>query len=188
MKSIIKEIAIHSIHKIVIENEIWDPDLQEDKYTYFREKQGAFTTLYTGTAQNKNLRGCIGVPNPIYPLGKAISYSARSAAVSDPRFPPVQITELGELLFSVEILSPIVEINFENSKDLATKVELGEDGLIIQHFTHRGLLLPRVPMEYNWDVHTFLRHLCIKASLPPSVLDNPETKIFKFKSTLFKYY
>ncbi|NLH26405.1 MAG: TIGR00296 family protein, partial [Methanomicrobiales archaeon] len=56
----------------------------------FNEKRGVFVTL----TENGELRGCIGFPYPTYPLGEAIREAAVSAALQDPRFPPVRASEL----------------------------------------------------------------------------------------------
>ena len=58
------------------------------------EKKGVFTTIETfekiGDRINRELRGCIGFPQPIYGLAEAVMKSALLAAFEDPRFPPVR--------------------------------------------------------------------------------------------------
>jgi uncharacterized protein (TIGR00296 family) len=51
----------------------------------FSEKRGVFVTL----TKNGSLRGCIGFPYPVMPLGDAIVHAAGAAALEDPRFPPL---------------------------------------------------------------------------------------------------
>jgi uncharacterized protein (TIGR00296 family) len=46
-------------------------------------------------------------------------------------------------------------------------VEVGRHGLLISLAGLRGLLLPQVPTERNWDRITFLEQTCRKAGLPP---------------------
>ncbi|MCY3412392.1 MAG: AmmeMemoRadiSam system protein A [Candidatus Heimdallarchaeota archaeon] len=179
------EIALKAIEEIVINNVIWQPNLEEGKYVDFRKKQGAFTTLYTGPVESKKLRGCIGVPRPVYPLGKAIAHSAKSAAVGDPRFPRVKPEELSTLLTSVEILSPITEIIFSSREELETQIVIGQDGLILEAHHQSGLLLPKVPVEQDWDVDTYLKHMCRKAMLPETVFDQSDTKMYKFSSIVY---
>ena len=53
----------------------------------FGDKRGIFVTLTLAG----DLRGCIGFPYPVMPLGDAIEDAAVAAATGDPRFPPVQI-------------------------------------------------------------------------------------------------
>ena len=45
------------------------------------------------------------------------------------------------------------------------EIEIGRHGLIVEHGSHRGLLLPQVPVEHGWDRDTFLEHTCLKAGL-----------------------
>ena len=46
------------------------------------------------------------------------------------------------------------------------QVVVGEHGLIITQGRRRGLLLPQVPVTWNWDREQFLEETCIKAGLP----------------------
>src|SRR5690349_19373341 len=57
-----------------------------------REKRGTFVTLW-----EDQLRGCIGFPYPVKPLAEAVQEAAVSAALQDPRFPPVRLEELPHL-------------------------------------------------------------------------------------------
>ena len=49
---------------------------------------------------------------------------------------------------------------------------------------HRGLLLPQVATEYNWDRETFLAHTCVKAGLPPDAWQTG-ARIFTFEAQVF---
>jgi len=60
----------------------------------FEQKRGVFTTL----TKHGELRGCIGFPYPIKRLDEAIIESAISAATNDPRFPPVKLEEMDEII------------------------------------------------------------------------------------------
>ena len=77
----------------------------------FSEKQGVFVTLH----KNNQLRGCIGFPEPVFPLYQAIIDSARSAAFKDPRFPPVQEAEMKDVEIEISVLSVPKEIIVVNS-------------------------------------------------------------------------
>jgi AmmeMemoRadiSam system protein A len=121
----------------------------------FNEERGAFVTL-TRAGQ---LRGCIGYPEPHYPLQDTIIRSAVSAALHDPRFPPVTPTELPDINIEISVLSPL-------SPATPEAVEVGRHGLVIEKGHARGLLLPQVPVEWGWSRDEFLAHLCRKAGLP----------------------
>jgi len=155
----------------------------------FWEKFGVFVTIeklgYIGPKVYKELRGCIGFPYPTKPLIEATIESAISAAVEDPRFPPMKLNELKNVIFEVSILSPPEEIKVKSRKELPKKVIVGRDGLMVEYGWYRGLLLPQVPVEYGWDAETFLSESCMKAGLPPDswLLDN--VKVYKFEAVIF---
>jgi len=67
----------------------------------FSEPRGVFVTLTRGG----ELRGCIGLPYPVAPLGKAIVEAGTSAALQDPRFPPVGPEELGLIRVELTVLT-----------------------------------------------------------------------------------
>jgi uncharacterized protein (TIGR00296 family) len=45
-------------------------------------------------------------------------------------------------------------------------VEVGRHGLLISRGAQRGLLLPQVAVEWNWEREQFLEETCLKAGLP----------------------
>lgn len=122
---------------------------------HLTESRGAFTSLYLGG----ELRGCVGYVLPVSSVYRAVIDSARAAAFEDTRFYPVTIEEARHLEIELSILSPPQPITPE-------EVEVGRHGLLISMGGHRGLLLPQVPAERDWDRVTFLEHTCRKAGLP----------------------
>src|SRR3989338_6823965 len=66
----------------------------------FSSNMGAFVTLNKG----KELRGCIGFPEPIYPLYDAVIKAATGAAFSDPRFMQLEKEELDKIAVEVSVL------------------------------------------------------------------------------------
>ncbi len=46
------------------------------------------------------------------------------------------------------------------------QIVIGEHGLIITQGWRRGLLLPQVPVTWNWAREQFLEETCVKAGLP----------------------
>ena len=117
---------------------------------------GAFVTLYKG----RHLRGCIGHIEALRPLYVTVRDCARAAALDDPRFEPVTPAELPALQLDISVLSPLVEV-------APQQVEVGRHGLLISRGAQRGLLLPQVAVEWNWDRERFLEETCLKAGLPP---------------------
>jgi uncharacterized protein len=148
----------------------------------FRAKRGVFVTIHT--FPEMCLRGCIGYPEPVYSLGKALVKAAQ-AACHDPRFPYLRADELTKVVVEVSILTPPEEIKLEDRKLLPSKVEVGKDGLIMEMGYFRGLLLPQVATEWNWDAETFLAETCAKAGLTPDCWLDKRSKVFKFQAEIF---
>lgn len=141
----------------------------------FKNKYGAFVTLH----KKGNLRGCIGYIEGIKPLKYTIEDMAVSAAFNDPRFAPVSEEEYSDIDVEISILTPIVEVKNVN------EIEVGKDGIIISSGFNRGLLLPQVATEQNWDRDTFLSHTCLKAGLPADIWKTENIKIEKFSAYVF---
>lgn len=120
-----------------------------------KQKKGAFVTL---KSQNK-LRGCIGYPWPHKPLLRTVIDSAIAAATQDFRFAPVTVKEMSRIKIEISVLSLP-----ERVKDIS-EIEVGTHGIIISKGLNKGLLLPQVPVEWGWDLETYLRHGCLKAGL-----------------------
>ena len=177
-------IAHTAIERYLREGVVWKPPIQKMPM-FLQQTRGAFTTLYDISKGKKDLRGCIGIPLPIYPLAESITRSAVEAAVSDPRFNPISLEELPMLMFSVDVLSPLMPIATHDLNDLTTLIEIGKHGLVIKYKERSGLLLPKVPVEFGWTVEEYLAHLCLKAGLPPSTYQNPEAELFMFSSESF---
>ena len=119
-------------------------------------KSGAFVTLRKGD----RLRGCIGHIEPSRPLYETVCECAQAAALRDPRFEPVTPDELPDLHIEVSVLSELTDVRPED-------VEVGRHGLLISRGWRRGLLLPQVATEWNFDRERFLEETCLKACLPP---------------------
>jgi AmmeMemoRadiSam system protein A len=122
---------------------------------HFAEPRGVFTSLYL----HNELRGCVGFVLPLNPVYRAVAETARAAAFEDARFTPVTRAEAPHLQIELSILSPPKAI-------VAEEIEIGRHGLLISMAGSRGLLLPQVPVERNWDRVTFLEQTCRKAGLP----------------------
>lgn len=146
----------------------------------FSEKRGVFVTL----TRDGQLRGCIGLPYPVMPLGQAIEHAAVAAATEDPRFPPVGKDEVGKVAVEVTVLTVPVPLEGEPRKRPAN-VEVGKHGLIVRGMGTSGLLLPQVATEYGWDAETFLCHTCMKAGLPDRCWTYPSVEVLTFEGQIF---
>lgn len=147
--------------------------------------RGVFITINYLSEGLKKLRGCIGYPYPISPLLEAVINSAISAATQDPRFSPLALNELEKVVFEISVLTSPAIISVQNPKDYPDKIKIGEDGLIIEKGFRKGLLLPQVPIEWNWSEEDFLCQCCIKAGLSPDSWIANSVKIYKFQAIVF---
>ncbi|MDR1690420.1 MAG: TIGR00296 family protein [Candidatus Methanoplasma sp.] len=154
------------------------PQLPED----FSEKKGVFVTI--SEYPSGHLRGCIGYPEPIFPLKDALRMSAE-AACHDPRFYDLTFDETNECTFEVTILTPPQRVIYGSPEELLSKIQVGRDGLILTRKGRRGLLLPQVPLEFGWDAEEFLRHLSMKAGLGPDAWKEPGVIIEFFNGDVF---
>ncbi|HQE86952.1 MAG TPA: TIGR00296 family protein [Methanothrix sp.] len=146
----------------------------------FSEKRGVFVTLH----EDGDLRGCIGYPEPILPLGRAIVDSAINACSRDPRFPKVRPSELKRIEVEVTILTR-PETYTEPKKRLPELVVIGRDGLIVRKGPYSGLLLPQVAVEWGFDPLEFLSQTAVKAGLPPDAWLDDDTEVQHFQAQIF---
>jgi AmmeMemoRadiSam system protein A len=135
---------------------------------------GAFVSIH----KHGDLRGCIGHIEADRPVAQVVVQCAVSACASDPRFPPVDGTELGEIEIELSILGPLEPI------DGPDRIEVGRHGLLVALDRRRGLLLPQVATEWNWDAPTFLAQTCRKAGLPMDAWRNGAS-VWRFEAEVF---
>lgn len=154
--------------------------LKEADIDEFSEPRGVFVTL----KEHGELRGCIGFPLPMMPLGKAVVKAAIAAAYEDPRFASVTKEEIKDLEMEISVLTVPEPVKVSKPEEYLKKIKIGRDGLIIDYMGYSGLLLPQVPVEENWDVKTFLGHLCMKAGLPPNTWKERPVVIKSFKAEI----
>ena len=147
---------------------------------------GVFVTINTIKDGEKELRGCIGYPYPTTPLAQAIIESAISSATQDPRFYPLSLSETDNVVLEVSVLTPPQLIEVKKPSEYPTKIKVGKDGLIVERGMFKGLLLPQVPVEWEWDEEQFLCQCCIKAGLPPDNWLLEGTKIYGFQAIIFE--
>ena len=117
----------------------------EDEPPALRLPGATFVTLRVrGVPQPASLRGCIGSIVPSRPLALDVNANAAGAALRDPRFPPVQPGEVGELVVSVSVLSPFETVHARSEAELLAALRPGVDGLLIRDGVRRAVFLPQV--------------------------------------------
>ncbi len=146
--------------------------ISENLYTPF----GAFVTLETEDGQ---LRGCIGHIHVDKPLFEVVQEMSVAAATQDPRFPPVSIDELDELVIEVSVLSPLKKVA------KTSEIEVGKHGLYVKKGLMSGLLLPQVAIDWGFTREEFLRQTLFKAGLDPSAIASPDLEIYVFTAQVF---
>ena len=111
-------------------------------------RAGAFVTLRAFEGQ---LRGCVGTIEPSREnLAQEIIHNSISAATRDPRFNPVEVSELPFLSYGVDVLSKPERVGGPEDLDPSRY------GVIIESLEskRRGLLLPRIEgidtVEQQW--------------------------------------
>jgi uncharacterized protein (TIGR00296 family) len=150
----------------------------------FYENRGVFVTLNIKGIKRKELRGCIGRPYPVLPLGEAIIVSAINAARDDPRFNPVKQEEIGRLIIEITVLTVPNRIKAK-PRELPNKIVIGRDGLIVAQGICSGLLLPQVAVELGFDCTEFLCQTCMKAGLMPDAWLNG-AEVYSFEGQIFE--
>lgn len=147
---------------------------------------GVFVTINSIERGEKELRGCIGYPYPTTPLVQAVIESAINAATQDPRFEPLSPRELDKVVFEVSVLTPPQIVEVKKPTEYPTKIRVGMDGLIVERGMYKGLLLPQVPVEWEWNEEEFLCQCCGKAGLPPDCWLMNGTNIYTFQAIIFE--
>ncbi len=101
----------------------------------WRRRAGVFVSI----KKKGQLRGCIGTIEPTRDnLAEEIIHNAISAGTEDPRFAPVQEAELGQLVYSVDILAEPEPI------DGPEQLDPHRYGVIVRSGRKSGLLLPHL--------------------------------------------
>lgn len=169
--------------ELFIMNPHFNKKMVKNNLDEFEHPHGVFVTLEH--YPTKELRGCIGFPRALAPLRESLVEAAIAAAFEDPRFVSVSKQELEDLLVEVSVLSSPVPIVGTQKKRLDS-VKVGRDGLMVQYGHYSGLLLPIVAVEQKWDKKQFLEETCVKAGLPPNYWSQPNVKLYKFETQLFR--
>lgn len=129
---------------------------------WLQEPGACFVTL----TQWGQLRGCIGTLEARRPLLADVKANAVAAALRDPRFAPLAVTELEHTEIEVSLLSPMQAMHFDNEADALAQLRPGIDGVVLEFERYRSTFLPQV-WEQLPAASDFLAQLKHKAGLPP---------------------
>jgi AmmeMemoRadiSam system protein A len=135
--------------------------------------------VFVTLTEQGSLRGCIGTTEPRGPLYEAVNRLAVAAAVEDPRFRPVGLSELKDVHIEISVLSPL-----EPANDAGAIVRK-KHGVVVRSSGRSGLFLPQV-WEHFSSKEDFLGELCEqKAGLSRTAWKDPGTQLFTF--TVFAF-
>ena len=134
-------------------------------------KAGVFVSI----KKNGELRGCIGTFEPAAEnIASEIIQNAISAATRDPRFAPVDPSELDDLEYSVDVLNKPERAG--SKKDLDPE----RYGVIVKSGLRRGLLLPDLEGVNTPDEQVGIA--CMKAGI-----DSDENiELYRFEVKRYK--
>lgn len=130
----------------------WSPKLLEIR--------ASFTTLMLGG----ELRGCCGTIEPQRPLVQDVWRTAWSSAYADPRLWPVTADEIGSLMISISVLTPLEPLEANSDAELIACLKPGLDGLVLRLGSRCATFLPSVWTSLP-DPQEFLDQLKRKAGL-----------------------
>ncbi len=142
---------------------------------------GMFVTLERGSV----LRACRGSWGNVGALGNLLARTATDTATCDARFPAIEPRELGFLSLDVTLMYDPQQVTAQGDARVDA-VEVGTHGLVIAHPNGRGLLLPQVATEREWDAPTFLDQLCLKANLPRGTWRDPSAQLMTFRGRVIE--
>jgi AmmeMemoRadiSam system protein A len=147
------------------------PSLPKELTPEMKGKAGVFVSIH----KYGELRGCIGTFEPARNnVAEEIIANAISSATRDPRFPPMEASELDELEYSVDILTspePVRDKGWLDPKKY---------GIIVESGLRRGLLLP--DLEGVDSVEEQIRICRLKAGIAS---DEP-VNLYRFEVKRFK--
>ena len=110
---------------------------------------------------------------------------ARSAAIEDPRFPPVRPEELKDIEIEISVLSVPKPLRFTSPDDLLAKLRPGIDGVVLRVEGREATYLPQV-WEQLPDRRQFMSELAQKAGLPADAWTQPDASVLTYQVEAFK--
>jgi AmmeMemoRadiSam system protein A len=135
--------------------------------------------LFVTIRESGELRGCIGMMRFETPLWENVLEAAAAAALHDPRFRPIEQSELPALVLEVSVLEPLMAL-----PDPAGFVA-GRHGIVVERDGRRALLLPQVAAEMGWAAEEMLDAVCRKANLPGDAWRDRTTRLHVFEATSY---
>ena len=174
-KSILEKLAGKSA---ATETDTLVPALQDER---LQAHCGTFVTL---KIQGK-LRGCIGNLTSTESVLDGVKRNAVNAALHDPRFSSLSVTELDRTEIEVSILTEPLPLEYRDTPDLIQKLRVNVDGVIIRKGHTSATFLPQV-WEQLPQPENFLTHLCMKAGLASDAWKSSELEVLTYQVQYFE--
>ncbi len=144
------------------------------------EIRACFVTLTKGG----ELRGCIGHIQPIESLANAVVDNARSAALRDPRFPPVRPDEVEQLSIEISVLTLPRPLTFASPEELLSLLQPHRHGVVLEIENRRSTFLPQVWAQLP-DKTRFLEQLSLKAGADRSAWRGKDVRVSVYEVESF---
>jgi uncharacterized protein (TIGR00296 family) len=128
------------------------------------QKRGVFVGLWMNGAEVN----CLGHPLPSMMLEEAVQQYAMETVKQSKQLSSLKVEDLERVQIRISIMTHPVPIQSD-------EVQLGVHGLIIKHSGRVSVLLPEVPLEFGWDLQTYLEKLCEKGELPIHAWKEPSS-------------
>ncbi len=141
-----------------------------------REDGASFVTLTI----NGDLRGCIGALEAYQPLVVDVREHAMAAALEDPRFRPVDESELGRIQLEVSRLTVPRLLEYSSAEDLLLKLNPHVDGVILKYGRRRATFLPQVWEQIPVPAD-FLNHLSEKMGARPNAWRDGKMEVYIYQ-------
>lgn len=178
-RALLLKLARDAIYNYISGRGVLSADKPE--YPQLLEERGSFVTLH----KDGNLRGCIGKLHGDKMLYKDIIDNAISAAFRDPRFDPLEESELDDVKIEISVLTKPIVIEHKNTQDLLRSITQNQDGIILSKSFHSATFLPQV-WEQLPSKESFLSHLSMKAGLKDDAWKGPGVRFFKYQAEMFE--
>lgn len=179
-KQTLLKVARESIEFLIQEKTLAKLNLQSFPLT-LQEQGASFVTL---TIQNK-LRGCMGALEAYQPLVEDVREHAIAAAFEDPRFRPVEKSELNRIRIEVSRLGAPQALSYDSGEDLIKKINPHIDGVIVKYGERKATFLPQV-WEKISDPKEFMNQLCYKMIGQANLWRESKLQVFTYQVEEFR--
>jgi AmmeMemoRadiSam system protein A len=145
------------------------------------EMHGCFVTL----TRLGELRGCIGQVLARAPLYLAVMDNACNAAWSDPRFKPVDTTEIAQVRIEISVLTEPQALPGSTPEERMDSIQPQRDGVLLELDGRIATFLPQV-WEQVPDKAEFLSRLAQKAGYPPEAWRGKKAALSIYQAESFE--